>query len=169
MQPIPITQDMANSVPKASLVEFKAPEGTENEVGDVMALIEIGIPDRIGPDRVYIPLRPSDEEIEAILRGEPIWFAFWGHRIPVFQAYVQPVPGEYTIRLSGGPYDGRFLHADEIGEGIELVSFELMADWATVPAGKTVVYQKVTDVEYLYVGAQDEAVRELDQETPDEG
>ena len=109
MQPIEITEEMVADSINGTVVTYQAPPGAEDDVNAVQGLFELGVPGRFGPDRIYIPLKPDAEDLERLNRGEPLWLVIFTHRMPVFQTYVQPLPGEPYMALVGGPHDGNFI------------------------------------------------------------
>ena len=132
----------------ATVVNYAAPPGEEANVNAVSGLFELGVGGRFGPDRIYIPLMPDAEDLERLNAGEPLWLVFLSHRMPVFQTYIQPLPGDPHMALIGGPHDGMFvsragvrdqtgelsvrLHLDETGSIYELsgASYYFVGDGA---------------------------------------
>lgn len=123
MLPIKITPEMQASLDEAQVITFNAPEGGEHDVDSIQGLIEIGVPYRFGPDRIYVPFTPSEDDIARLSAGQPLWVAFVSHRMPVFQVYVQPLPASSDILLSGGAYDGRRVSRDQVA-GWERIEVE---------------------------------------------
>ena len=109
MEPTKITPEMVADLQNATVVNYAAPPGAEEDVNAVAAMFEIGIPGRFGPDRIYIPLMPDAEDLERLNAGEPLWLVFLSHRMPVFQTYIQPLPGDPHLPLIGGPEDGQYV------------------------------------------------------------
>lgn len=135
MEPVAITEEMAADSIGGTVVTFTAPPGTEDTVDAVQGLFELGVPGRFGPDRIYIPWRPNEEELAGLNAGDPVWLVVLTHRMPVVQMYVQPLPGEEFVPLVGGPHDGNGvaradvralvglvprIHMDETGSVYEL-------------------------------------------------
>ncbi len=114
MQPIKVDANMVNDLVDARVVEYAAPPGEEASVDAVQGIFELGVPGRFGPDRIYIPWRPDADELKSLETGAPVWLVVMGHRMPVVQMYVQPLPGEENVRLRGGPHDGSYIDRSDV-------------------------------------------------------
>lgn len=110
MEPIPITDDMLVDLVQPKLVTYNPPQGLEEFVRPVAGAFEMGVPHRRAPDRIYIPLQLEDGEIQALLRGEPVWLVVMGHRMPVFNLAVRPTAHDGTVEFVDGPQDGKLTY-----------------------------------------------------------
>jgi hypothetical protein len=114
MEPVPITPEMADDLVDAAIISYGAPDGLEDKVHAIKGLFELGVPHRWDPDRIYLPFRPDEAEMAALLRGDPVWLVLSSHRMPVVLMHVGPLPGFPDIALRGGPHDGLWVARTEV-------------------------------------------------------
>ena len=114
METVGITEEMTADLIGGVVITYEPPEGAEGDVTTVQGIFELGVSGRFGPDRIYIPLRPTAAELKALNDGRPMWLVILGHRMPVFQTYVQALPGEPFVPLVGGPRHGEFIAREDV-------------------------------------------------------